>query len=302
MNTSNSLIRLLLFALALALTVIGATLATRLLVPPAPSPLHNWVLLKNALLPFLLLATYAWSVRRLEHRQPSELAMPKGLKLLAAGTALGIAIISAYVAILWLTGAATLTQGAAFGDGFRLANELLVPWLTAVAEELLFRAVLFRLAEEAFGTTVAVVISAALFGVAHAVNPAATPAALLMLSLGGGTLLAFAYTVTRNLWFPIGLHLGWNLAEGFLYGLPNSGMTDPQQLVHTTLSGSVAWTGGGFGPEGSVVLAVLSVLVAAVMVRSTTRARRWVEMRVQLRGSTAFGSKPGSTLRTVRTE
>lgn len=278
-----SVIRLLVLGLALAATVIAATIATRLLVPAAPTPLHDWVLLKNAILPLLLLAVYARTVHLLEHRRASELAGSPGIALFAAGLIGGVAVISGYVLVLSLAGVAHVAGGVTSNRLLGLSNEFLVPWLTAVGEELVFRAVLFRISEEMFGTAAAIAISAGLFGLSHAANPGANPVALVMLALGMGGLLALAFTATRNLWLPIGLHMGWNIAEGFLYGLPNSGMTDPLQLARTSISGSLAVTGGEFGPEASVVLVVLSFLISAILLWITLRAHRWTPVRFRLR-------------------
>jgi hypothetical protein len=148
---------------------------------------------------------------------------------------------------------------------------------------LLFRAVLFRLVEGMFGTAPAVLISATLFGLSHAANPGASPAVLLALALGLGVLLAMAFAATRNLWFPIGLHMGWNMAEGFVYGLLNSGMSDPLQLARTSISAPPALTGGDFGPEGSVILVIACLLIAAILLWITLRTHRWSALRFQLR-------------------
>jgi membrane protease YdiL (CAAX protease family) len=278
-----ALVRLTALALALTGTTVLATIATRLLVPPAPSPLHQWVLLKNLLLPVLLLAVYARSVHWLERRTASEIDVRRGAVLSLIGAALGIAIIGGYVLVLWTFGAAHVSQGLTPSGALNVLNEFLVPWLTAVGEELLFRVVLFRIAEEMFGTASAVLISAALFALSHGANPAANPASLFALAAGMGVLLALAFSVTRNVWFPIGLHMGWNLAEGFLFGLPNSGVTDPLNIAHTTVSGSPALTGGAFGPEASVVLLALSVVVSVALFRLTLRLHRWRAPRFQMR-------------------
>jgi uncharacterized protein len=278
-----SMVRLLIFGLALAATIAVATLVTRLLVPPAPSPLHPWVALKNLLLPFLLLAVYAWTVRFLERRPAHELALSPGIALFPAGLVLGMILISAYVLVQWTVGAAQVASGTLSGGPLPLANEFLIPWLTAVGEELLFRAVLFRLTEEMLGTSAAVLLTVALFGISHAINPGADTASLTALSLGIGALLTLSFAATRSLWFPVGLHMGWNLAEGFLYGLPNSGQADPMPLAHTAVTGQPALTGGAFGPEGSVILVLLCMLASALLLRLASRTRHWQPMRLQLR-------------------
>jgi len=278
----SSIVRLVALAASLAGTTIVATIVTRLVVPPSPSPLHQWVLLKNFLLPPLLLAVYAWMVRWLERRRAFELALNAGGALFPTGFVVGMAAISGYVLVLVMAGAAHVTRGTASGGLLSLGNEILVPWLTAVGEELIFRAVVFRVAEDMFGTAAGVMISAALFGLSHGANPGANPIALMALAIGMGSVLALAYAATRNLWFPIGLHMGWNLAEGFVYGMPNSGMEDPLQLASTTISGQSALTGGSFGPEGSVTLVILCMMISAILLWIAFSHHRWYSTTFRL--------------------
>jgi membrane protease YdiL (CAAX protease family) len=277
-------VRLITLIVLLLATTIVATIVTRLLVPAAPSPGHGWILLKNLLLPITLIWLYGRAVRLLERRDPTEISLQRGTPLFLVGAILGMAIISVYVLLLSGIGAATVTRGAGAQGFVPLLNEVLVPWLTAVGEELLFRLVLFRLAEEALGTGPAALISALLFGLSHAANPGASPASLFFLAAGMGSLLAFAYAATRNVWFPVGLHMGWNFAEGCLFGLPNSGQTDPVEILHTAVSGPAILTGGAFGPEGSLLLFVLTLVVTAALIRLTLRRSQWQSLRLSLRG------------------
>ena len=276
-------VRLITLMLLLLGAIILATIVTRFVVPPAPSPGHRWILLKNLLLPFLLLWLYGRAVRFLEQREPTEISLQKGTPLFFLGAVLGVAVISLYVLTLSGLGAATLTRYAGVHEVVPYLNEVLVPWATAVGEELLFRLVLFRLAEEAVGTGLAALISALLFGLSHAVNPGASPESLFLLAAGMGSLLACAYAATRNVWFPIGLHMAWNFAEGCLFGLPDSGLADPVQIIHTNVSGPRLLTGGAFGPEGSLPLFVLTLVGTATLAGLTLRRNHWQSARFSLR-------------------
>jgi membrane protease YdiL (CAAX protease family) len=135
----------------------------------------------------------------------------------------------------------------------------------AALEEMLFRGVLFRLIEEWAGSWVGIIVSAVLFGAAHAANPGATWVSTIAIALEAGGLLAAAYIVTRTLWFPIGLHFGWNFFEGPVYGTQVSG----GHLAGSALVGHVsgpAWlTGGTFGPEAGVPAIVTCVIAAAAL-------------------------------------
>ena len=274
-------VRLLCYAAGIMATAVAATIVTRLLVPPAPSPWHELVLIKNALLPLLMLALYAGLVHLMEHRPAREIDVRKGLPTFMVGALIGTALMGVFFSTLWGVGMARITGGTGL-DG--LANELLVPLVTAIGEELLFRVVLFRLVEEMTGTTVAILISAAVFGLSHAANPGATILTITALSAELGVMLALAYVLTRNIWLAIGIHMSWNFTQGYLFGGSNSGLRDPQSLLHTTLAGPAVLTGGSFGPEGSILTLGLSLVASGVLfVLIIMRKGNWQPLRFQLR-------------------
>jgi membrane protease YdiL (CAAX protease family) len=67
--------------------------------------------------------------------------------------------------------------------------------------------------------------------------------------------LFFCLTLRRtgNLWFAVGFHAAWDWGETFFYSVPDSGMTSPGHLLSSTLHGPTWLSGGGVGPEGSVL-------------------------------------------------
>ncbi len=116
------------------------------------------------------------------------------------------------------------------------------------------------------------IFSSAIFGLLHLGNPHAT-----WISAAGiffaGLFLGFAYVRTRQLWLPIGLHIGWNFFEGVIFGFPVSGL-DIYHLVRTTVSGPVLWTGGDFGPEaGLIVLPAIAAGVGLVYICTRLRTK-----------------------------
>lgn len=268
-------IRLLGLTLVLVAGAVLATLVTRLLVPPAPAPGHQWIFLKNLLLPLLLIWLYGRAVRVLERRDPAELSLAIGARLFPLGLVAGVACIGFYVLVLLAVGDAHVDSGSAPGGPVDMLNALLVPWLTAVGEEIIFRLILFRLIETALGTGLAALISAGLFGLSHVGNPGADTGSLLLLAAGFGLLMALAYATTRNLWLLVGLHMGWNLTEGSLFGLLNSGQREPVAWLKTTVSGSPWLTGGAFGPEGSLPLFALCVFGVVALVWVAGQRNQW---------------------------
>lgn len=108
-----------------------------------------------------------------------------------------------------------------------------------------------------------VVISSAVFGLLHLGNPNATWVSAAGIFLAG-LFLAYGYLTTKQLWLPIGLHIGWNFFEGVVFGFPVSGL-DIYRLMRTTISGPDLWTGGAFGPEAGLVILPGLLLGAALI-------------------------------------
>ena len=103
-----------------------------------------------------------------------------------------------------------------------------------------------------------VIISSAVFGILHLANPGASWVSTTGIFFAG-IFLAYGYIRTKQLWLPIGLHIGWNFCEGVVFGFPVSG-TETYKLARIEVTGPEIWTGGAFGPEaGLIVLPALLV-------------------------------------------
>ena len=115
-----------------------------------------------------------------------------------------------------------------------------------------------------------VIISSAVFGLLHLGNPNATWVSAAGIFFAG-IFLAYGYIRTKQLWLPIGLHIGWNFCEGVVFGFPVSGL-DIYALLRIKVNGPVIWTGGAFGPEaGLIVLPSLVVGVGLIYWFTKTR-------------------------------
>jgi len=125
---------------------------------------------------------------------------------------------------------------------------LLVGW----TEELLSRGYHLQNLESGLNTFWAVLLSSAVFGSLHLGNPNATWTGGVGTFLAG-VFMAYGYLRTRQLWLPIGLHIGWNFFLGGIFGYPVSGL-DTYHLLHISVDGPVLWTGGLFGPEAGLLV------------------------------------------------
>jgi membrane protease YdiL (CAAX protease family) len=118
----------------------------------------------------LVLLAYVKAIRFLERREPAELARDGAVAEVRRGTLIGLALFAVTIGIIAMFGG----YGAGWGSIGAMLTTFGLMCAVAVAEELIFRGVLFRLVEEMAGTWGALVVSAVVFGALHLVNPDAT--------------------------------------------------------------------------------------------------------------------------------
>ncbi len=276
-----AIVRLLVLAAALIAIVVATGLVSRFVVPASPADLHhNLLMLTNLSSSLALLLVYALTIRLMEHRSATEIDPIRGAPQFLVGAILGVVLISAVYAVLW---GLHLTHYSAGTGTDGLIGGLVAMFCVAVLEELLLRAMLFRIVEDATGTTAAIAVSAVVFGLLHGLNPGATTISTIAIALEAGVLLAVAYAVTRNLWFAIGIHMAWNFTEGDVYGAQVSGGTASHSLFKIWLAGPNLLTGGTFGPEASVVAVGVCLFAAIVIGVMVVRRGNWQPARFQLR-------------------
>jgi membrane protease YdiL (CAAX protease family) len=75
--------------------------------------------------------------------------------------------------------------------------------------------------------------------------------------------LFFCLTLRRtgNLWFAVGFHAAFDWGESYFYSVPDSGSLSPGHLLKSSFHGSRWITGGSDGPEGSLLVLALIVLL-----------------------------------------
>jgi membrane protease YdiL (CAAX protease family) len=194
------------------------------------------------------------------------------LAKLAAGWGLGTFLQFLAFAALGIAG--WLTVERAVWQPVDLVASI-VGWLIiSFNEELSFRGYILQRLAQAWGLPAAIVVSSLVFALVHVLNPNVQPLAMVSLFVAG-LLLACAYLVSRSLWLPIGLHIGWNLAEIHLLGFPGSGRTEPA-LIRSVVSGPELMTGGAFGPEGGLIgltATALGILILFVGYQIAVRSR-----------------------------
>lgn len=200
------------------------------------------------------LGCYLLAVRLGERRWASELAARPAVSGLVVGAMLGVLMMAVLMSAMVAAGLYDISVAGAVPawNGLGLALQ------AAVTEELWMRALLFRLLWRAFGPLPAFVVAGLVFTALHLANPGANVLAGATVAVAGLMFCAL-YALTGRLWVPIGLHLAWNFAQGYLFGAAVSGNDLGGSIaVSTAHPDAATWlTGGPFGPEASVFALVL---------------------------------------------
>jgi len=248
---------------------IAASAAATLLGKLLPSMAANaTAATKGAIAIALMLAVYKLVIVRLGERPRDDLPIAAAPRGLALGVLTGFLLFCALVGIAALFDVYNIVGP---GDTRELVKDLIgMTILAAFMEELLFRGILFRWIEAFAGSWAALVVTSALFGLAHIFNANATWMSSLAIMVEAGALLGGAYMLSRNLWVPMGLHAAWNFTQGFLFDVPVSG-NDMHGLVQAKLSGPVLLSGGPFGLEASMIAVVLSIPLGAFLILLAAR-------------------------------
>lgn len=209
-----------------------------------------------------LVGAYAVAVRFGERRTVSELDLSRAAPELLAGLALGAALMTAIISILWTFGWVAITPGRVDRIALALRDSI----RSGVLEELVLRLVIFRLLWRAAGIWPALGGAALLFGVLHLANPDASFFAAACLIAGEGIGIGL-YLLTGRIWAPIGMHAGWNFSQGWIFGAAVSGTTEitgGPLVLHPATGVSDMLSGGGFGPEASWAALIVSLLASGV--------------------------------------
>lgn len=138
-------------------------------------------------------------------------------------------------------------------------------------EELLSRGYHLQNLADGLNLPLGLVLSSAVFSLAHLTNPDAKLLSVIGI-FAAGFFLAYGWIRTRQLWIPIGLHIGWNFFQGTVFGFPVSGLGG-FHLIRQTVAGSQIITGGAFGPEAGLVgLAAMGVGAGLIWLYTRSRA------------------------------
>lgn len=137
-------------------------------------------------------------------------------------------------------------------------------FLGSMTEEIMIRGYILQSIERGFGIIPALAMSSLLWSFLHM----KTHVEWLLWGFNlflTGLFFGYSYIITRTLWVPIGLHLFYNFFQGSVFGFPVSGVHHPPELFQIVLHGPNIVTGGDIGPEGGVLVTIITVLLIVLM-------------------------------------
>lgn len=155
--------------------------------------------------------------------------------------------------------------------------------LVAFIEEIVFRGYILNNLMLSINRWLALIIVSLLFAILHLQNGNINSLAFLNIFLGG-LLLGMNYIFTKNLWFGIFLHFGWNFFQGSVLGfnISGTGIEQGTSILQQTMIGPTHLTGGNFGFEGSVICTILSfimfIIISSTYNRKESLARAYKQM------------------------
>ncbi|HET8550613.1 MAG TPA: type II CAAX endopeptidase family protein [Bryobacteraceae bacterium] len=136
----------------------------------------------------------------------------------------------------------------------------------AIGEEMLFRGYGFQCLMGRLGRFATILPVAVLFAAMHAENQNVTTLALVN-TVGFGIVLGYAVARSGDLWLAIGVHFGWNWTLP-LFGANISGFTMGVSGFTMRWKAGAIWSGGNYGPEGSVLTCGVIVALMIYLVKA----------------------------------
>jgi hypothetical protein len=231
-----------------------------------PIPPTTGLLLELSQLIPVVIAT--WIMAVLERRPVMFYGFQGSARMvrLVSGMAWGFVAISAVVLVLHelgylsmdgrtLSGVTALKYAALWGIVF---------FCVGLCEESMIRGYAQFTMTRGIGFWWGAILLAVVFGVMHASNGGESVVGLIGV---GAISLIFCLSLwyTGSLWWAVGFHAAWDWGQSYFYGTADSGLVAQGHLFGEHAVGRALWSGGATGPEGSVIVLPLLLVMALVM-------------------------------------
>jgi hypothetical protein len=115
-------------------------------------------------------------------------------------------------------------------------------------------------------------LTSTFFGYVHTFNKGETWIGIFS-AAAIGFVFCVSVWVTGSAWWAIGFHASWDWAQTFFYGTADSGLRPEGHFLTTNPAGAALWSGGSTGPEGSLLILPMLLLILAALVLIYRRPR-----------------------------
>jgi uncharacterized protein len=241
---------LMFLALALSFALTEALVPKRFLVA-----WPNVVAALACLLGYLAYAT--WVERRAVPELSAAGASTEWTRGAALGTLLGLLTLTP----LWGLGVYRI-EG--WGETLPLIQQAPEMVLVSVMEELLIRGLIFRMAERAWGSQRALLLSTVVFVAAHL--PGDITLMGMLVTAAASLAFTAGYQLSQRLWLPMGMHFAWNYLFSAVFSVPVSGHP-AQGWLQGKMTGPEWLSGGTYGVEASAMALLVWAVAAALMLQ-----------------------------------
>lgn len=152
------------------------------------------------------------------------------------------------------------TKFDSFQVNFTLIVNILVIFIIALQEELIFRGFLINSLELRFSTATSVLLSSVIFASLHIFNTNFTYISAINTFLAG-LLLGLLYVKSSTLWLPVFFHFFWNFLQPVMLNSPISGINfdikifDINQTEYLNIL-----NGGAYGFENTIAATIVLIL------------------------------------------
>jgi len=226
---------------------------------------------------FISTAGYIFLFRVYDKRPIYELSASTFVNNATVGFLAGITLQSLFILVIYLTGTFLIVN---INPVSTLISPLAFALTAGFVAEIIMIGIVFRLLEQQTGTLISLLVFIMLFAVLHINVKGATFISVGATAMQAGLLLPAAYIFSRNLWLPIFLHFGWDLAEPGIFGGINPSSSLTQGLLTSKIAGNSLFTGGETGPQdslSSLLLCLLSGLIFLILAKRKNNLinRQW---------------------------
>jgi membrane protease YdiL (CAAX protease family) len=121
-------------------------------------------------------------------------------------------------------------------------------------------------------------VTSTLFGVIHTGNNGENWVGIFAAAFVG-FVFCVSVRLTGSAWWAIGCHAAWDWAETYFYGTADSGLPAQGHYLTTSPTGSPLWSGGADGPEGSLLVLPVILLLLAALIALYSRKRIAVQIQ-----------------------